>query len=367
MDSSVGVSVARFVAARVGQAVLVTWVAYTAAFFLLYALPSDPVSLLLGPDAVDVSAAERAELAARYGFDLPIFQQYLNALGGLLRGDLGFSVQMGGAVGGILAGALGPTAILGALGLLLAIVIGVGIAIAATYSTTPLIRQFLLGLPSLAVSIPAFWLGLILIQVFSFRLQWFPAFSAEGLSGLILPALTLALPTSAMIAQVFTRSLSTSFHEAYADTAFAKGAPRSTVLIHHAARNALLPALTITGLVVGQLLSGTVVTETVFSRPGLGRVIATAVSNQDIPVVLGAVLVGAVLYSGTNLIVDLLYPVFDPRQRERIGARKVSGSTFDSVVRTGTSPDRAGADSTHDQQGDDRKDETSDSTSEYFV
>lgn len=314
-------SLFRFVAARIAQAVLVTWIAYTAAFFLLYALPSDPISLLLGPDAVDVSAEERAALAAQYGFDQPLIQQYLNALTGLFRGDFGYSVHMGSSVTAVLTDALASTAGLATLGLLFAIVIGVGIALAATYFSHPLLRQTLLSLPSLAVSIPAFWFGLLLIQVFSFRLQLFPAFSEEGLRSLILPAFTLALPTSAMIAQVFTRSLSTAFRDPYTSTAFAKGSSRLRVLLHHASRNALLPMLTITGLVVGQLLSGTVVTETVFSRPGLGRVIATAVSDQDIPVVLGAVLVGAILYSGTNLIVDLLYPVFDPRQRHRLGVK----------------------------------------------
>lgn len=340
----------RYVAARIAQAVLVTWIAYTAAFFLLYALPSDPVSLILGPDAVDVSVEERAALAAQYGLDLPIFQQYLNALVDLVRGDLGFSFQMSAPVSTILGEALSSTIGLAALGLFFALFFGIGIALLATLSVNPLLRQILLGLPSLAVSIPAFWFGLVLIQIFSFRLNIFPAFSAEGVESMILPALTLALPTSAMIAQVFTRTLNSAFHEAYADTAFAKGAPRRVVVLRHAARNALLPMLTITGLVVGQLLSGTVVTETVFSRPGLGRVIASAVSTQDIAVVLGAVLIGAVLYSGTNLLVDLLYPVLDPRQRQRLSPRSSHKRSLSPAPELQT-----------------RKDKVDDSLSEYSV
>lgn len=308
---------ARYILLRIGQALLVTWVAYTLAFFLLFALPSDPVSLLLGPDATDISAEERAVLAAQYGFDKPLVVQYATAFFNLLRGDLGYSIQMSSPVGSILAEAIGYTAQLAALGFLFALIFGIGIAVIASYAQNSWLRQALLSLPSLAVSIPAFWFGLLLIQIFSFRLQLFPAFSAEGLSSMILPALTLALPTSAMIAQVFTRSLNVAINEAYSATAFAKGTPRFAVVIRHALPNALLPMLTITGLVVGQLLSGAVVTETVFSRPGLGRVIASAVSQQDIPVVLGAVLVGAALYSITNLIVDLLYPLVDPRQRAR--------------------------------------------------
>lgn len=343
---------ARYILARFGQALLVTWVAYTVAFFLLYALPSDPVSLLLGPDAVDVSAEERAALATQYGYDKPLILQYLSAVFGLLRGDLGFSIQMGSSVAAILAEALGSTIQLAALGLLFACVGGVGTALATTYSRSSWLRQILLSLPSLAVSIPAFWFGLLLIQLFSFRLQWFPAFDAAGLSSMILPAITLALPTSAMIAQVFTRSLDNSMREPYADTAFAKGASRFTVVTRHASRNALLPVLTITGLVIGQLLSGTVVTETVFSRPGLGRVIATSVADQDIPVVLGAVLIGAVLYSGTNLMVDLLYPVFDPRQRHRVSA--AGGS-----VKVSTSEEPS--------SDPNRKDKSHDAADEYVV
>lgn len=315
--STTGSRPARYVAGRILQAVGVILVAWTLAFFLLYALPSDPVSLMLGPDSTSVTAEQQQELAARYGFDDPVIVQYLHHLFDLVRGNLGYSLQQGAAVTDIILGALGPTVQLALLGLVFAVVGGVGLALLAVRVSNPWLRSTLLALPVLGVSVPGFWFGLLLIQFFSFRLGWFPAFDATGVAGLVLPALTLALPTGATIAQVFARSLLDALDEPYATTATAKGASRSVVLLRHAARNALLPTVTITGLIVGQLFSGTVVTETVFSRPGLGRVIATAVSGQDIPAVLGAVLVGAVLYTGTSAVVDLLYPLVDPRVRLR--------------------------------------------------
>ncbi|KAB1664023.1 ABC transporter permease [Pseudoclavibacter sp. CFCC 13611] len=314
----------RFILGRLGQALLVIFVAYTVAFLLLYALPSDPISLLLGTDAGDVTEAQRAELAAQYGFDQPLIVQYWHHLTSLLTGDLGFSVQQSRDVVAILLSAIGPTLQLAAFAFVLALVFGLGLGLWAAGTRTSWLSQILLGLPSLGVSIPAFWFGLVLIQLFSFRWQIFPAFNAEGLAGLILPAATLALPTGAMVAQVFARSLINVQRQPFATTARSKGAGHRYVLLRHVSRNALLPVLTITGLVVGQLFSGTVVTETVFSRPGLGRVIASAVTSQDIPVVLGAVLIGALLYTLTNLVVDLIYPLIDPRLRASIGARSTA-------------------------------------------
>ena len=314
----------RYITGRILQGALVIWAAYTVAFFLLFALPSDPISLLLGPDANDVSAEQRAELAARYGFDRPALVQYGQHLVALLRGDLGFSVQLSRPVGEVLGGALGATGQIAALGLVLALVVGLGLGLATAALRGTWFSQVLLGLPSLGVSIPAFWFGLMLIQIFSFRLRLLPAFSADGFAGLILPAVTLALPTSATIAQVFARSLIDQRRQPYAHTVVDEGTSYRYVLVRHVTRNALLPVLTIAGLVVGQLFSGTVVTETVFSRAGLGRVIATAVTGQDFPVVLGAVLIGAALYSGTNLMVDLVYPLVDPRLRAHLGRQRQS-------------------------------------------
>ncbi|MEU1168597.1 ABC transporter permease, partial [Streptomyces sp. NPDC005921] len=185
--------------------------------------------------------------------------------------------------------------------------------VVATYTSRRWLRQLLLSLPPLGVSVPTFWVGLLLVEAFSFRLRWFPAFGNDGLRGLVLPALTLALPTGALVAQVLAKSLLTALDQAYVETARAKGAGRWRVHLRHALRNASLPALTVVGLLVGQLIAGSVVVETVFSRDGLGRVTAAAVTAQDIPLVQGVVVFGALIFVATNLVVDLVYPLLDPR------------------------------------------------------
>jgi peptide/nickel transport system permease protein len=230
-----------------------------------------------------------------------------------VRGDFGDSVSTGRPVTSTLADALPQTLQLTGAALLLAVVLGGGLAVLATYTSQRWLRQLLLSLPPLGVSVPTFWVGLLLVEAFSFRLHWFPAFGNDGLRGLILPAVTLAVPTGAQVAQVLAKSLLTALDQAYVETARAKGAGRWRVHLRHALRNASLPALTVVGLLVGQLIAGSVVVETVFSRDGLGRVTAAAVTAQDIPLVQGVVVFGALIFVVTNLIVDLVYPLLDPR------------------------------------------------------
>ena len=306
-------TIARYILSRLGQAVIVLWAAYTVSFIVLYALPSDPVALLAGGDATDVTPEQLAALTAQYGLDKPLIVQYFLRLGGVLTGDFGSSIATGRPVSQVIGEAIAPTLQLAALGFLIAVVVGTGIAVLATYVRNRALSSFLLGLPPLGVAIPSFWFGLMLIQWFSFQLPLFPAMGDKSFASLILPAITLALPTGAMIAQLLSKSLTTALHEPYIDTARAKGADRRRVHLRHALRNAALPAITMTGLIVGQLLSGTVVTETVFSRPGIGRVTASAVQQQDIPVVQGIVLFAAAAFVLANLAVDVIYPILDPR------------------------------------------------------
>lgn len=306
-------SIARYIALRLAQALLVLWAAYTLSFLVLYALPSDPVALLAGGDATDISAAQLDDLRARYGLDQPLWVQYLLHLRGILTGDLGTSISTGRPVAQVIGEAIPPTVQLAGFALVVAVVLGAGIAIVATFTRSRRLSAVLLGLPPLGVAVPSFWLGLVLIQWFSFQIPLFPAMGDKGFASLVLPAVTLAVPTSAAIAQLLSKSLATTLGEPYIDTAWAKGAGRWRVHLGHALRNAALPALTVTGLVVGQLLSGTVVTETVFSRPGVGRVTALAVQQQDVPVVQGVVLFAALVFVLTTLAVDLVYPVLDPR------------------------------------------------------
>lgn len=306
-------TIVRYVASRLGQSLIVLWAAYTVSFIVLYALPSDPVALLAGGDASDVTPEQLAELTAEYGLDKPLVVQYLLRLGGVLTGDFGSSIASGRPVAEVIGEAVTPTLQLAGLAFVIAVVTGAGLAALATYVRGRALSTFLLGLPPLGVAIPSFWFGLMLIQWFSFQLPIFPAMGDKSLASLILPAITLALPTGAMIAQLLSKSLTTALGEAYIDTARAKGADRRRVHLRHALRNAALPAITMTGLIVGQLLSGTVVTETVFSRPGIGRVTASAVQQQDIPVVQGIVLFAAAAFVLANLAVDLVYPRLDPR------------------------------------------------------
>ncbi|PJI93829.1 ABC transporter permease [Luteimicrobium subarcticum] len=303
----------RYVAGRLGQALLVLWAAYTVSFFVLWALPSDPVSLLLGTDPSDVTPEQLAAVRHEYGLDQPLLVQYVHQLGDVLHGDLGRSVSTRQPVTTLLGDAIGPTAQIAAAGLLLAVLLGGGLAVAATLTRNRRLAGTLLGLPPLGVAVPGFWFGLVLLQCFSFRLPLFPAIGDDGLASIVLPAVTLALPTGAVIAQLLSKSLTAALREPYAETARAKGASPARVHLRHALRNASLPALTAAGLLVGGLLGGTVVTETVFSRPGLGRLTATAVQSQDVPVVQGVVLVGATVFVLVNLAVDLVYPVLDPR------------------------------------------------------
>ncbi|WP_427917410.1 ABC transporter permease [Streptomyces sp. cg40] len=305
----------RYAIKRLAQAVGVLWAAYTVSFLVLDFLPGDPVTAMAsaGMDSGTVDPAQLAALRHEYGFDKPILVQYADYLGRAVRGDFGNSVSTGRPVSSTLADALPQTLQLTGAALLLAVLLGGGLAVVATDTSRRWLRQLLLSLPPLGVSVPTFWVGLLLVESFSFRLHWFPAFGDDGLRGLILPALTLAVPTGAQVAQVLAKSLLTALDQAYVETARAKGAGRWRVHLRHALRNASLPALTVVGLLVGQLIAGSVVVETVFSRDGLGRVTAAAVTAQDIPLVQGVVVFGALIFVLTNLFVDLVYPLLDPR------------------------------------------------------
>lgn len=305
----------RYLLRRLGQAVVVLLAAYTVSFLILDLLPGDPVSAMAagGLDGNPIDPAQLAALRHEYGFDQPVYRQYLDYLGGAVRGDFGNSVATGRPVTTTIAEALPQTLQLTAAALLLAVVAGAGVAILATYSRRRWLRQVLLSLPPLGVSVPTFWIGLMLVQLFSFRIHAFPAFGNDGLRGLVLPAVTLAVPTAAQLAQVLAKSLSTTLGEPYIETAKAKGAGRLRIHFRHALRNAALPTLTLAGLLVGNLVAGSVVVESVFARNGLGRATIQAVTVQDIPVVQAVVVFGALVFVSVNLAVDLVYPVLDPR------------------------------------------------------
>jgi peptide/nickel transport system permease protein len=304
----------RYLVRRLLQAVFVLWAAYSVSFAILYLLPGDPVAAMASAGGENpVDATQVAALRHEYGFDQPVMVQYLQHLGQAATGNLGKSVSTGAPVSDLILQALPQTLMLAGAALLLAAVFGVALALGATLVRSRWLSQFLLSLPGLGVSVPTFWVGLVLVQLVSFRLGLLPALGNEGIASLILPAITLALPLGAQIAQVLAKSLQIELASAYVETARAKGASPVRVQLRHALRNASVPALTVSGLVIGQLLAGSVVVETVFSRDGVGRLTATAVGAQNIPVVQGVVVVGAVAYVLASLLVDLLNPLLDPR------------------------------------------------------
>jgi peptide/nickel transport system permease protein len=315
--------VIRYLASRIGQALLVVWAAFTLAFVILFLMPSDPAEIiasggLQGETGSEASAAQLEELRAELGLDQPVIVQYASRLIAMTTGDWGTSYQTGRAVTDMLGEGLPPTIGIAVLGLLIAVVVGMSLGFLSTFTRFGPLRQLLLSLPSIGASIPTFWSALMLIQVFSFSLRLLPAFGNSGFESTILPAVALAIPVSAIIAQVFGKSLRTVMAEPYLDTARAKGATRMRAMLSHAVRNALLPVLTMVGMIFGALLSGAVVIETVFGRQGFGRMTVDAVNAQDIPVVMGVVVFSAIVFVIATLVVDLLYPVLDPRIRQHL-------------------------------------------------
>lgn len=304
----------RYVVQRALQALGVLWASFTVAFLILFALPSDPVSIAVqGNSATPVDQQAVADLQARYGLDQSLLSQYWTSLTHAIRGDFGTSISTGQPVTTAIGDALPNTLALASSALTLALLFGGLIAFATTYTRARWLRTALQALPPLGVAVPTFWVGLMLLQAFSFNLHIFPAFGDSGFSTLVLPAITLALPTGAVIAQVLASSMGTTWRQPFVETAQAKGARRFRVVSHHVVRLASIPALTIAGVLFGNLIASAVVVETVFSRAGVGRLMQTSVMAQDIPVVLGIVVMSTVAFVSINLIVDLLYPLIDPR------------------------------------------------------
>ncbi|MFI5842700.1 ABC transporter permease [Catenuloplanes sp. NPDC051500] len=314
----------RYLLGRLAQAVAVLWAVFTVTFVILYLLPSDPVELLLAAGDMrpeDLSAEQLATLQAQYGLDKPVLVQYLDQLWQLVRLDFGDSISKNVPVSQLLAERAGATLALGATAVVFALAGGVTLAYLAAWVRWRPARVLLRRLPALGVSFPPFFIGLLLIQVFAFSLGWLPATGSDGPATLILPAVMMATPTSALLAQVLTRSLDDTLAEPYVTTARAKGLSRNAVQARHALRNAAPPALTLLGLLLGFTVAEAVVAETVFTRDGLGRLAQEAVLAQDVHVVQAIVLVAAVAFVTINLIVDLIHPLLDPRV---VHARRVS-------------------------------------------
>lgn len=298
---------------RLGQALLVLWVAFTVSFVLLQVLPGDAILIKFQNPDLGLSPAQIEEMRQSYGATTPLWQQYLHALGNMLRGDFGFSVQAGVPVSELLAENFPATLRLALPGFVLATLLAVVIAFSSSLTGLRWLRNALQSLPSLFISIPTFWLGIALIQVFSFQLRWIPVINPGEWVGLILPVITLAVPISAPLAQILIRSIDQVQTQPFVAVARAKGASQRRVLWHHVARNALLPVLTIAGLLLGELIAGALITETVFGLSGLGQLTQQAVNNQDVSVLQAIVMISATGFVLINLLVDVFSPLLDPR------------------------------------------------------
>ncbi|MGP6174478.1 ABC transporter permease [Corynebacterium sp. A21] len=305
---------------RIGQAVVVLFITYTLSFLMLSALPSDAVIARYAAPDLGLSLAEIEAIRAEIGADQPLIQQYFTALFGFLAGNFGFSVQTGTAVSTMLAEALPGTLLLAVLAFALAVVLAMLIAILATLDSAGWLRGFVRGLPPVMVSLPLFWLGIIAIQIVSFQLGWVPVIGASIGQGLILPTITLAIPIAAPLAQVLIRSIDEVKTQPFIQAVRARGASEAWIFWRNVLRNAMLPALTMAGLLFGELVGGAVVTEAVFGRAGIGAMTVDAVANRDTPVLLAVVVISATAYILINLIVDLLYPVLDARLRRKATA-----------------------------------------------
>lgn len=286
----------------------------TLVFLFVHLIPGDPVEVMLGEQAL---ATDKEALRRNLGLDRPLHLQYVGFIKGLLTGTLGRSLFTDEPVGETLLRHLGPTALLAGASLLIALAFALPLGILAALRQGSLLDRGAILLALTGVAIPNFVLGPLLILAFSIGLGWTPVSGAEGPSHLILPALTLGTAMAGILSRMIRSSLLETLGEEYLRTARAKGLPERAVILRHALRTSLIPVITVVGLQAGGLLSGALITETIFAWPGLGRLTIQAINSRDYPLVQGAVLFIALGYVAVNLVTDLLYARADPRIRLR--------------------------------------------------
>lgn len=299
----------QYASRRVIQGVFVLAGVLTIVFFLTR-LAGDPIALFV---PVGASTEEIEQIRHELGFDRPLIVQLGQFWQGAIRGDFGMSVRYSQPALSLVLERLPSTLHLTAASLLVIILLGFPLGIAAAVNRNSGLDRFVMALALMGQSMPTFWLGVILIVIFGVRLAWFPVFGYTGVSSLVLPALTLGAYSVGVIARTVRSSMLEIAGQDYVRTARAKGLRKRSVLYKHSLRNALIPAVTILGLQIGTLLGGAIITETVFSFPGMARLATQAVLNRDYPVVQAFVFVTATGILIINLIVDLLYAAIDPR------------------------------------------------------
>lgn len=303
----------RFIVMRLLASIPVVLGVLTITFALMYLLPGDPAASMLAKSGA--SGEQIAALRAELGLDRPLYIQYFHYLGQVLQGNLGVSLASNKPVMQMLVEVLPQTLALVFAALIVAIPLGTVMGITAAVRQNTLVDRVLVGISSLGVSVPSFWLALLLILLFSVTLRWLPASGQGELRHLVLPTIVLAFGAIGTVARTARASMIDVLKQDYIRTARASGKSESEVIYRHALPNALVPVVTMIGLQFGWLISGSFIVETVFSRQGLGSTLINAILDKDLPLVQGAVLATATLYVTLNLLVDLTYGAIDPRIR----------------------------------------------------
>ena len=308
-----------YVLRRLFQMLPVLLIASFAIFAMIYAVPGGPVAVIVGENA---GPEEIAAAIQRYGLDRPMVVQYADWLGRALTGDFGLSLHSRQPVLQLIGERLPATLQLALAAIFVALVIGIPVAIASAVKPNSWLDRLLSGWSALALGVPTFWLGILLILLFAVELRWLPSASrhvpfwespVDALRSLALPAITLGTYVSGILARFLRASLIGEARADYVRTARAKGVPENRIVGLHIMRNALLPFVTIVGLMMANFIGGAVVTEAVFTYPGLGRLLIQAITTRDYPLLQGCILVILVAYMLINLTVDMLYAWIDPR------------------------------------------------------
>jgi peptide/nickel transport system permease protein len=290
----------------------VMWGAATLSFIALHATAGDAALSTVAGQGANPTQAVLERVRHDFGLDKPLHQQYLDYLGRLLRGDLGESYQQRIPVAKAIGQQLGPTVQLAVSAAAVAVVLAIVVAL-ATARRRPWIGSLASGIEQVLAATPTFVLGLVLLIIFSFKARLLPVAGNDGLASLILPTVTLALPTAAVLVQVLRAELEEVLEQPFILTARTRGMRDAAVRTHHALRHALVQIVTMSGYVIGSLLGGAVITETLFVRQGVGQLMLNAVNTKDIPLVLGVVVFAALVYVVVNLLVDIGYTIIDPR------------------------------------------------------
>lgn len=302
----------KFLVSRLVSAVIVVLGVSCLVFLLIHLVPGDPIEVMLGESS---QLADREALRHALGLDLPVQTQLLQYFSGLLHFDLGTSLYSKRPVVDLLLERIPATLELAAAGLFVAMLLAFPLGIVAAIRKDTLWDGGAMTFSLLGISIPNFWLGPLLILIFSLGLGWFPVSGREGIASLVLPAVTLGTALAAILSRMIRASLLEVLNEDYIRTARAKGLSSRRVILHHAMRNALLPVITLMGLQLGVLLGGAVITEIVFSWPGVGQLTIEAIQRRDYPVVQACVLLISVAYVVVNTLTEFVYAGLDPRIR----------------------------------------------------